>query len=81
LKFAPFILLGLIAFQSCLILDGSFHEKSIDALSLSTTDNPSLRKDYVATILSSTRTIQLRVPDYVDASALVPTIDYRGLTL
>lgn len=81
LKFAPCVVLALFAFQSCLVLDGSFQEKEISGLSLSKDDNPGLRKDYRASIDQWSRTIYLSVPDYVDAGVLVPRVDYEGLLL
>lgn len=81
MKFAPCVLIALLVFQSCLILDGSFHEKEIDGISLSMDDNPGLRRSYRAFIDQSSRTIYLSVPDYVDAQRLVPHVTYNGMFL
>jgi len=70
-----------MAFQSCLILDSSLHEKSLNSVALLVADNSALRKDYPVWFVQNTRTVRLDVPDYIDALALVPRVDYEGVAV
>lgn len=64
--------------SSCLIVDGSFHDKHIDGLWLTVADNPTLRVGYGDGVEGGQKTIALTVPNYFDASHAVLHIDWTG---
>lgn len=73
-------LLGTFLLTGCLITDGSFHGR-VDSFSLLKSDNPGLRRDSIATVHNSKHTINLEIPNYMDATNLVARIEWSGLTL
>jgi len=72
-----FLLLALPLFSSCLIIDGSFHERSILSFSFSKAANPGLRLPRTATIAEGSIAIEL--PDYLDLTSLAPDFTFEGL--
>jgi hypothetical protein len=70
-----------LALSSCLILDGSFDDRELMEFGFATDDNPGLRKAYAAEIDEDARTLNVSIPDYADATALVPSFSFDGVAV
>jgi len=72
------IAIACLSISSCLILDGSFHERKLTSFEFTTEANPGLRIARVASIDEEAGLIEVSLPDYLDLASLSPTFEFKG---
>lgn len=74
-------ILGTVLMTSCVMLDGSFHRKSVTSATLEVADNPSLEYRVLGDIDPSKKTIELWVPPRQSLASATVTLQYSGVSL